>query len=121
MLRQGFRLVPQRVVVITAGELFHRGELRRLPRRRLGKAIDSFLDLQNGDLVVHLAHGIGRYRGIQLLDKDGRVEEFLRIEFHGGTKIYVPATRIELVQTYIGGTRSRPRRGSLGGQNGGRD
>ena len=81
MLRQGFRLARDRVIVITSGELFHRGELRRLPRRRLGKAIDSFLDLREGDLVVHLAHGIGRYRGMQLLDKDGRVEEHLQIEF----------------------------------------
>jgi len=94
--------------VITSGELFQRGELRRVPRRRLGKAIDSFLDLRQGDLVVHLAHGIGRYRGMQLLDKDGRVEEHLQIEFAGGTRIYVPATRIGLVQKYVGGTKTRP-------------
>src|SRR5204862_2825297 len=64
-LHAGFRLrmpAPTRgTLVLTASELFHRGELRRLPRRRLGKAIDSFLDLREGDLVVHLAHGIGRY------------------------------------------------------------
>ncbi len=107
-LREGFRLARDRVILITSGELFHRGELRRLPRRRLGKAIDSFLDLREGDLVVHLAHGIGRYRGMQLLDKEGRVEEHLQIEFNGGTKIYVPATRIGLVQKYVGGTKTRP-------------
>ena len=107
-LREGFRLARDRIIVITSGELFHRGELRRLPRRRLGKAIDSFLDLREGDLVVHLAHGIGRYRGMQLLDKEGRVEEHLQIEFHGGTKIYVPATRIGLVQKYVGGAKTRP-------------
>src|SRR5262249_53748929 len=56
------------ILVLTASELFHRGELRRLPRRRLGKAIDSFLDLREGDLVVHLAHGIGRYRGLRLIE-----------------------------------------------------
>jgi len=107
-LREGFRLARDRVIVITSGELFQRGELRRLPRRRLGKAIDSFLDLCEGDLVVHLARGIGRYRGMQLLDKEGRVEEHLQIEFAGGTKIYVPATRIGLVQKYVGGTKTRP-------------
>jgi transcription-repair coupling factor (superfamily II helicase) len=115
-LRQGFRLVRQQVIVITSGELFQRGELRRLPRRRLGKAIDSFMDLRSGDLVVHLSHGIGRYRGMQLLDKDGRVEEHLQIEFHGGTKIYVPATRIGLVQKYIGGARTRPSLAKIGGK-----
>src|SRR5262249_52440952 len=74
------------ILILTASELFHRGELRRLPRRRLGKAIDSFLDLREGDLVVHLAHGIGRYRGLRLIDKQGQKEEHLEIEFDGGTK-----------------------------------
>ncbi len=78
--------------MISGAELFQRDELRRTPRRRLGKVIDSFLDLREGDLVVHLAHGIGRYRGIQLIDEDGRAEEHLQIEFHGGAKIYVPAS-----------------------------
>lgn len=107
-LRHGFRLARNRILVITAGELFHRGELRRIPRRRLGKAIDSFMELRPGDLVVHLSHGIGRYRGLELLDKDGRVEEFLKIEFHGGTKVYVPASKIGLVQKYVGGSKTRP-------------
>ena len=91
-LRTGFRLVREQILVISGNELFHRAPLRRLPRLRLGKAIDSFLDLREGDLVVHLAHGIGRYRGLELLRKTGRCEEHLEIEFHGGTKIYVPTS-----------------------------
>ena len=58
-------------------------DLRRPARRRLGRVIDSFLELREGDLVVHLAHGIGRYRGLKLLEKDGQVEEHLELEFHG--------------------------------------
>src|SRR5690606_32394102 len=76
----------------------------------------SFLDLRSGDLVVHLAHGIGRYRGMQLLDKDGRAEEHLTIEFDGGAKIYVPASRINLVQKYVGGAKTRPALAKLGGK-----
>jgi transcription-repair coupling factor (superfamily II helicase) len=116
-LHHGFRLVHDRVLLIGGGELFHRGELRRTPRRRLGKAIDSFLDLREGDLVVHLAHGIGRYRGLKLLDKDGQKEEHLEIEFKGGTKIYVPAAKIGLVQKYIGGAKTRPTLATIGGVN----
>lgn len=114
-LRQGFRLVRQRVIVISANELFNRGDVRRLPRRRLGKAIDSFVDLREGDLVVHLGHGIGRYRGIELLDKQGRVEEHLKLEFAEGAKLYVPASKIDLVQKYVGGTKSRPTLAKLSG------
>ena len=115
-LREGFRLVHDRIVVISSSELFRRGELRRLPRRRIGKAIDSFLELREGDLVVHLSHGIGRYRGLELLEKDGRVEEHLTVEFHGGTKIYVPSSKIGLVQKYVGASRARPSLAKIGGK-----
>ncbi len=115
-LRQGFRLTSEQCIVITAGELFCRGELRRIPRRRLGKAIDTFLDLRAGDLVVHLSHGIARYRGLHLLDKDGQVEEHLQLEFDGGTKMYVPASKIGLVQKYVGGTKTRPTLAKIGGK-----
>jgi len=115
-LSQGFRLPEQQWVLISANELFLRGEVRRVSRRRLGKAIDSFVDLRAGDLVVHLGHGIGRYRGIELIDKHGHVEEHLQIEFAEGARLYVPASRIDLVQKYVGGTRSRPRLAKLGGQ-----
>ncbi len=115
-LERGFRLTDERIILISSAELFHRGELRRTARRRLGKAIDSFLDLREDDLVVHLSHGIGRYRGMQMLDRDGQVEEHLQIEFHGGTKIYVPAAKIDLVQKYVGGSKSRPQLAHIGGK-----
>jgi transcription-repair coupling factor (superfamily II helicase) len=106
----------QGLLILTGSELFHRGELRRLPRRRLGKAIDSFLDLREGDLVVHLAHGIGRYRGLRLIEKQGQHEEHLEIEFDGGTKLFVPAVKIDLVQKYVGGTKTRPSLAKIGGK-----
>ena len=114
-LRRGFRLVPENTVLVSADELFHRAAVRRVPRRHLGKAIDSFLDLRPGDLVVHLSHGIGRYRGIELLDKQGQVEEHLQIEFAESAKLYVPATKIDLVQKYVGGRQGRPSLARLGG------
>ncbi len=104
------------LLILTGSELFHRGELRRLPRRRLGKAIDSFLDLREGDLVVHLAHGIGRYRGLRLIEKQGQHEEHLEIEFDGGTRMFVPAVKIDLVQKYVGGTKTRPSLAKIGGK-----
>jgi transcription-repair coupling factor (superfamily II helicase) len=112
----GFRWLAGRAVVIGCDQMFHRGQLRRSPRRKLGKAIDSFLDLREGDLVVHLAHGIGRYRGMKLLEKAGLMAEHLELEFHGGTRIFVPATKIDLVQKYIGGSKSRPALARIGGK-----
>jgi transcription-repair coupling factor (superfamily II helicase) len=115
-LRSGFRMVGDRIVLISGNELFHRTDLSRPSRRRFGRVIDSFLELREGDYVVHLMHGIGRYRGLKLLDDRGQTEEHLELEFHGGTKVYVPASKIELVQKYVGGSKSRPTLARIGGQ-----
>jgi transcription-repair coupling factor (superfamily II helicase) len=115
-LSAGFRLVARRLVLVSGNELFHRSDLNRPTQRRLSRVVDSFLDLSEGDFIVHLAHGIGRYRGLKLLTKDDQVEEHLELEFHGGTKIYVPAANIELVQKYVGGSKARPSLARIGGR-----
>ena len=131
-VRAGFRLVdPVGVVVLGGQELFHRDSrpdagLPSAPRRRLeSRAIDSFLDLAEGDLVVHLSHGIARYRGMAVLEKnaaDGRTaasarqkEEHLILEFRDGVRVYVPASKIDLVQKYVGGGKTDPELSKLGG------
>ncbi len=115
-LKQGFHWVSPKTVVLSVGELFRRTQLKRKQLRQKGKPLDSFSQLKNGELVVHLAHGIGRYRGMELLEKEGYLEEHLVIEFHGNTRIYVPATRIDLVQKYIGGRKVRPALARIGGK-----
>ncbi len=113
----GFRIRSHNTVLIGCDQLFHRGELRKSrSRRRLGKTIDSFLSLREGDLIVHLSHGIGRFRGLKMLDKDGQRAEHLELEFYGGTRIYVPATKIDIVQKYIGGSKTRPTLARIGGK-----
>ncbi|MDG1872829.1 MAG: transcription-repair coupling factor [Mariniblastus sp.] len=115
-VHQGFRIRSTNQIVIGCDQMFHRTELRRKGRRRLSKAIDSFMDLREGDLIVHLSHGIGRFRGLKMLNKEGELTEHLELEFHGGTKIYVPATKIDLVQKYIGGSKTRPILAKIGGK-----
>ncbi len=117
-IHSGFRLHKAAIVIVGCDQLFHRTDVRstRSRHRRLGKAIDSFLDLRPGDLVVHLSHGIARFRGLKMLDKDGQTTEHLELEFHGGTKIYVPASKIDLVQKYIGGTKTTPTLAKIGGK-----
>lgn len=112
----GFRLHANEVVVLTGAELFHRSPVRRGRSRARGKPIGSLMQLDPGDLVVHLSHGIGLYRGLKHIEKNGQHIEHLTIEFDGGTKIYVPASRIGLVQRYVGGTKTRPRLAKIGGQ-----
>jgi transcription-repair coupling factor (superfamily II helicase) len=116
-VRAGFRMVDAGVVVLGGQELFHREEVRQVqPRRRLeARAIDSFLDLNDRDLVVHVSHGIARYHGMQVLEKNGQTEEHLLLEFRDGVYLYVPASKIDLVQKYVGGSRTEPELSKVGG------
>jgi transcription-repair coupling factor (superfamily II helicase) len=116
-IRAGFRLVDAGIVVLSDHELFHREESRPIqPRRRLeSRAIDSFLDLAEDDLVVHVSHGIARYRGMQLLEKHEHREEHLILEFRDSVRVYVPVSKIDLVQKYVGGSRTEPELSKYGG------
>jgi transcription-repair coupling factor (superfamily II helicase) len=96
-------------------ELFHRYE----QRRRVGKVIasrpvDSFLDLKEGDYVVHVAHGIAKFTGMHTMTKDGKSEEYLTLRFADNAALHVPAARINLVQKYVGGFHGHPHLSRLG-------
>tara|TARA_R110002049_G_scaffold72490_6_gene187453 strand:- start:168121 stop:171498 length:3378 start_codon:yes stop_codon:yes gene_type:complete len=115
-LSGGFQLTQLQLLVLTGAELFHRSPVRRGRTRAPGKPISSSMQLSPGDLVVHLSHGIGLYRGLQHIEKNGQHVEHLMIEYDGGSKIYVPASRIGLVQRYVGGTKNQPRLAKIGGK-----
>jgi transcription-repair coupling factor (superfamily II helicase) len=112
----GFRLVAEGLIVLSDQELFGRTELRREARRRTyeTRAIDTFLELSEGDLVVHLTNGIGIYRGIELIEKGDQKEEHLILEFADSVKVFVPVSLIYLVQKYIGASKSSPQLSKLG-------
>jgi transcription-repair coupling factor (superfamily II helicase) len=96
-------------------ELFNRFEVRRRIKRSVAaKPIDSFLDLQSGDYVVHVAHGIAKFTGIHTVTKDGRTEEYLTLRFADAATVHVPANRINLVQKYVGGFNGHPTLSRLG-------
>ncbi len=114
---RGFRLVTERIVVLSDNELFHRTELQRAPRKsRLeSRAIDTFLDLSPGDLVVHLSHGIARFIGMEVQPKGELIEEMLSLEFADKLKMHVPVSLIHLVQKYVGGTKGKVELSKFGG------
>src|SRR5207237_3880623 len=96
-------------------ELFHRYEQRRRVKRVIAsRPVDSFLDLKVGDYVVHVAHGIAKFTGMQTMSKDGRSEEYLTLRFADNAALHVPAARINLIQKYIGGFSGHPQLSRLG-------
>ncbi len=101
-------------------ELMHRFHTRRRVRRvAAGRTMDAFLDLQPGDFVVHRDHGIAQFIGLRTLEEKrgaGATEEFLTLEFKGGSKLHVPVTKIDLVQKYVGSFAGKPELSTLGGK-----
>ena len=104
-------------------ELLHRYATRRKVAR-LGGGPDRevFLRFEPGDYVVHRDHGIALFLGLGRLGKPGKSgrgeqgEEFLTLEFSGGTKMHVPAAKIDLVQKYVGAGVAKPRLSTIGGR-----
>ncbi|MDR0871277.1 MAG: transcription-repair coupling factor [Planctomycetaceae bacterium] len=105
----------QSFYLLSADEIFSRADIRRPKQRQLGQVIDSFLDLQPGDLVVHVAHGIARFRGIETLTKGQQEEEHLHLEFADSQAMYVPVSKIGLVQKYVAGNKYKPKLAKIGG------
>ena len=96
-------------------ELFHRYEMRRRVKKVVAsKPVDSFVDLGVGDYVVHVAHGIAKFTGIQTIEKDGKSEEYLTLRFAENAQLHVPLARINLIQKYIGGFHGAPNLSRLG-------
>ncbi len=104
------------ILMVGHHELFHRYEVRRRTTKRAvaSKAIDSFSELKPGDYVVHVAHGIAKFTGIQTMARDGRQEEFLTLRFDENAVMHVPASRINLIQKYVGGFQGHPKLSRLG-------
>jgi len=116
-LNKGFEFCDLNLVLLPEHEMFQRYQLRRPPRKPVAtRAVESFFELEVGDYVVHAAHGIARFLGLRTLERNGKKEEFLCLEFEGKTKLYVPASQIELVQKYVGGTDRPPALSKLGGK-----
>ncbi|MBN1766092.1 MAG: transcription-repair coupling factor [Sedimentisphaerales bacterium] len=114
-VHHGFALPESNLLVLSHHELFGQHHVRRRIRRiQAIAAIDSFVDLDKGDLVVHVSHGIGRFQGLKTLTKHGRQEEFLAIEYADKAVMHVPASKIELVHKYVGSYKDRPRLSKLG-------
>jgi transcription-repair coupling factor (superfamily II helicase) len=104
------------ILLLSVSELLERHEIRRPQRRQLGQVIDSFLDLKPGDFVVHVAYGIARYRGIKTLMKGQQEEEHLHLDFADSQVLYVPISKIGLVQKYVAGNRYKPKLAKIGSQ-----
>lgn len=117
-LTQGFCSPQERFALITSNEILS----RRYNAARVIKHFDiegakrvRFKELQAGDYVVHQEHGIGRYLGLEVMDKEENPTDCLIIEYRRGSRLYVPMYDFKKVQKYIGAGGKRPTLSVLGG------
>ena len=103
-LEAGIWLENAHVAIITEAELLGKRVMQR--RRRKGRVQEVQSEMRNlaelniGDPVVHIEHGIGRYIGLTPLTVSGRATEFVTLEYAAGSKLYVPVTSLQLISRY---------------------
>lgn len=113
----GFELPLQKLAVITEHEVFTKKVKKQRKRKNLSNAerIKSYSELNVGDYVVHISHGIGKYLGIETLETGGTHKDYLHLRYAGNDKLYIPVEQIDQVQKYIGSEEKEPKVYKLGG------
>ena len=114
----GFILPEAHVAVFGARDLFDESDLvASRPGRQKSKVsafLSDFRDLQVGDYVVHVEHGIGQYQGLKEINQGDGTAEFMLLEYAEAARLYVPLTRLDLVQKYRSQEGAKPALNRLG-------
>jgi transcription-repair coupling factor (superfamily II helicase) len=120
-LSEGFKLQSDdqpAIHLITDSEVF--GWERPQPRVRQKQVAETpesiYADLQAGDFVVHIDHGIGRFMGLIQRELDGHEREYLAVEYDGGDSLYVPVHQADRLTRYVGADGTSTSLDHLGGQ-----
>lgn len=116
----GVMIPDARLVLFGAHDLFDQTESAgQQPHQRKSKTaafMSDFRDLAVGDYVVHVEHGIGQYVGLKEIGQDGGTGEFMILEYAEGARLYVPLTRLDLIQKYRSSEGAKPALSRLGTQ-----
>lgn len=118
-LTKGFRLPDLQWAVVNHRELAGVEVGQRTASKKskhASRALQSFFELRVGDLVVHAVHGLARYAGLERMPRGTGEEEHLHLIFEDEVNLYVPSSRVDLVQRYIGSGSKAPKLDKVGGQ-----
>ncbi|WAT15715.1 transcription-repair coupling factor [Xanthomonas fragariae] len=119
-LEDGFALDNPQIAVLTERQLFPERANQPRRTRRVGREPEAIIrdlgELSEGAPIVHEDHGVGRYRGLIVLDAGGMPGEFLEIEYAKGDRLYVPVAQLHLISRYSGASAATAPLHSLGGE-----
>ncbi len=116
-LRQGFIYPDIKYALMTETDMFGSGAVKKRKRKKHyeGDKLISLSELGYGDYVVHEDHGIGVYRGLEHIVRDGTGKDYIKLEYADGGKLYLPATKLDLIQKYADSTAKPPKLNKLNG------
>ncbi|MBQ9479532.1 MAG: transcription-repair coupling factor, partial [Selenomonadaceae bacterium] len=114
-LTNGFEIPTAHLCIFTEREIFGRQKRQtlRAARASKGERIRHFRDIRPGDYVVHTAHGIGKYVGVETLEVGGLHRDYLHIKYAGTDKLFVPTDQVQFLQKYIANEDSAPKLNKL--------
>lgn len=104
------------VAIILPVSMLRRTRVKKYPVVTGEKPIDSFVDIEPGDFVVHIDYGIGKYLGMQRMRHEGRMDDFFVLEYKGGDRLYVKGDDLHKLQRYISFHKKPPRLNNLKGK-----
>ena len=108
-ITEGFSISAEKILVIQENEIF--GRRRAAPksiRKAKSRVIDTFVELNPGDYVVHVNYGIGLFKGIERVKSMGTERDYIKLEYAGQEFVFVPIEQVNMVQRYIGNEANPP-------------
>ncbi|MDU3979713.1 MAG: transcription-repair coupling factor, partial [Staphylococcus epidermidis] len=117
-LSEGFELPYMQLVVITERELFKTRQKKQRKRTKTisnAEKIKSYQDLNVGDYIVHVHHGVGRYLGVETLEVGDTHRDYIKLQYKGTDQLFVPVDQMDQVQKYVASEDKSPRLNKLGG------
>ena len=114
-VNRGFEYPLLKFVVLSETDIFG-AEKKKKKAKKLyqGQKIKDFSELKVGDYVVHESHGLGIYRGIEKVEMEGVVKDYIKVEYRDGGNLYVLATGLDVIQKYASADAKKPKLNKLG-------
>jgi transcription-repair coupling factor (superfamily II helicase) len=115
-VKHGYEYPMLKFVVLSETDIFSAEKKKKKKATRYdGQRIQSFSELSIGDYVVHENHGLGVYRGIEKIEVEKKLKDYIKIEYAGNSNLYILATQLETLQKYASADAKKPKLNKLGG------
>ena len=116
-VKNGYEYPMLKFAVLSETDIFgaEKKKKKKKQTRYEGQKIQSFSELSIGDYVVHENHGLGIYRGIEKIEVEKKLKDYIKIEYAGSGTLYILATQLENLQKYASADAKKPKLNKLGG------